>query len=75
MVWYTCPIASGRERYNMNKLNVVIAALQLVGALLRDNADTSKGSQVASLLAQAQNDLAAAAQGIVGGQDPLGPQG
>jgi hypothetical protein len=33
----------------MNQLNVVIAELQLVVALLADNASTSQGSQVVTL--------------------------
>jgi hypothetical protein len=56
----------------MNQLNVVIAELQFVVALLADNASTSQGSQVATLLTQAQTDLVKAIQQI-SGQNPVGP--
>ena len=73
MVWYTRPIASERNAKKMNsQLKVVIAELQLVVALLVDGADTSKGSQVATLLNQAQTDLVKAIQQIIG-QNPTGP--
>jgi hypothetical protein len=54
-----------------SRLSVVIAELQLVQALLIDSADTSKGSQVATLLTQAQTDLVNAIQQIIG-QNPVG---
>jgi hypothetical protein len=57
----------------VNQLNLIIAELQLVIAILQAaGSDTSKDPQVASLLSKAKLDLAAASQQITG-QNPLGP--
>ena len=70
--WYTCPVAVGKERCKVNKLNVVIAELQLVVALLAEqNANTSKDPEVVRLLSKAKLDLAEATQQITG-QNPIG---
>lgn len=59
----------------MNQLNVVIAELQLVVALLAEqsNPNNSKDPEIVRLLAKAKLDLAQATQQITG-QNPTGPQ-
>jgi hypothetical protein len=56
----------------MNQLNVIIAQLQLVVAILAAEGEKTKNPEVPALLSKARSELAAISAQF-GGQDPVGP--
>ena len=56
----------------MNQLNVVIAQLQLVVAILAAEGENSTNPEILALLSKAKTELAALIAQF-GGQNPIGP--